>query len=271
MDETPIDLDVNDFVEKPDEVESQETTAPEPSPEENKAPEVVDDGFDTPVKEEVESDKETEDKPVEDKSDAEPVEETKEEDKPLGKADERKAKLNTEIRDLVATRNAIKQEVETLNSNAYQPQTVEELVDQGMDESQARVAALEQRIELSEYNNRVAEAQLSISHESEKVLSEFPMFNPESDQFKPEIAQQAAQLFDRNLQKDPNTGQIIGSNVSPYALYKTIADAYTAAAQESEIKGQQAAEKELAAVETPSSAPPKAEKKDNFLEAFNSV
>lgn len=235
----------------------QEPAPEESSTEETKEPEVAEAEAETEEEKPQGDDNEV--------TDEETPDDTKAEEQPRGKAEERKDQLNTEIRDLVAKRNAIKQEVERLNAETYNPQTAEELINQGMDENSARIAAMEQREELRQYNDRVAEAQLTIGNESERVLRDFPMFDPESSQYVPQVATQAARLLQQNLIIDQNTQQVIGSHVSPYELYKTIYDANQASAVDNQIKGQRAAEQMEAAAEPQSSSVPKEKKEDPFL------
>jgi outer membrane murein-binding lipoprotein Lpp len=202
-----------------------------------------------------------------DGADASDTEETTEEDSEQSPAEQRKAQLNTEIRDLVTQRRELMQEVEQLNAQVYAPQSVDDIMaETGQSQAEARITAMEQRQELSDYNNRIAEAQLVIGTESERVLNDFPMFNPDSPQYKADVATQAAELLKSNLLYDQNTGQIIGSNISPYQLYKTIASANQASAVENQIKGQRNAERMLSAADPQSSASEtKTVKQDPFL------
>lgn len=187
------------------------------------------------------------------------------------KAEARKQQLNTEIRDLVAKRNELKVEVEKANAEVYQPATSEELVEQGMTELEAKVEAMRQEQEMDKFNSRVAEAQLTISHEADKVLTDFPIFNPESNTYDEELATEAAQLLEANLIKDPNTNQVIGSNVSPYQLYKTFARAAGISATKGQIQGQKNTEKMLANADAPSGATKqKAPEKDPIMAIWDS-
>lgn len=261
-------------------VEPQEPTTSEPSTEENKAPETDNflEGLDPNAKK---SKSETEDKesPQEEKEpeDDKPVGET--EDKPKDEDDEPKAPKSVNRFQALANENkALREQIEKTNSQVYQPQSVEDLVAEGESEAMAEVKALRQEREIERFNQQVTEAQTAIGQESQQIITEFPMFNPDSPDFKPEIASQAAELFEANLIRDPNTaqvdqngypipgtGQIIGYHASPYQIYKPIADAYSASAQENQIKGQQANERMLAAVDAPTSAAPKESKEDPFL------
>jgi hypothetical protein len=203
-------------------------------------------------------------------------EETKGEDKPT-KADERKQKLNTEIRDLVSKRNALKEEVEKKNSEVYQPATEDELTDQVNPETgenytklEAKIEEMRQSQELEKFNSQVAEAQLTIGSESERVLNDFPIFNPDSDQFDKELAEEAAGLLEANLILDPNSNQVIGSNVSPYQLYKTLARASGISTAKGQMEGQKATEKMLANADTVGSTSPPKKAKDPVLEILSS-
>lgn len=262
MADTPTDVLDGPQITPEDFDADEPQAAPEPSPE-TKTEEVAKDaeepakGDDTPA--EPETPPEAEDKP----------EEPLPEDKPQGKAEERKTQLNTEIRDLVSQRNAIRTEVEKLNADTYQVATEDELVAQGMDPLTAKVEALDQRSQLSDYNNKVADAQLTLESESQRVLREFPMFDENSTEFNKDLTAQASSLLQESLEFDPNTGQVTGSKVSPYQLYKTLATAAQASKTDGQIEGQKAAEKQLANSDTlPGAAPPK-EKKDPVLEIWD--
>jgi hypothetical protein len=260
--QAPAEITPDDFM-----ADEQESTKTESSPVETKEPEAeaevtkdVEAQPDTP--EETEA-KETEGEPEQ----SEVPEET---DKPT-KADERKAQLNQEIRDLVSQRNAIKAEVTKATGEVYQPATENDLVDEGMSVTEAKVEAMRQQLEVRDYNERVAEAQLTLGSESLRVMNDFPIFNPDSDQFDQELAEEAASLLESNLIRDPNVpeidpetgkptgnGLIIGSNVSPYKFYKTLARASGISATKGQLKGQQAHQEMLANADSPGSvAPPK--------------
>lgn len=268
--------------------DSQDTPA-DPSPAkpeakaEDKKPEVAKDtkeekkGDDTPAPPEVPT-KGEEAKPDKEEAKAEPEDEAEStEDKPRGKAEERKAQLNTEIRDLVSQRNALKEQVTKANAEVYQPATENELTGETNPETgqpftstEAKVEAMRQAIEMRDYNEKVAEAQLTIESESQRVLTDFPIFNSENEGYDKELAEEAAELLQANLILDPNTGQVIGSNVSPYQLYKTLARASGISTVKGQIKGQQATEKMLANADGGSAAAPPAKAKDPVLEILSS-
>lgn len=201
------------------------------------------------------------------------------EGKPKG-AEDRKAQLekdiedskeklgidpSTEIRDLVAAKNALRESVSKANSDAYKPATEEELTAEGMSATDAKLEAMKQSMEMRDYTEKVAEAQLTIESESNRILRDFGWANPQSENFKEELANEASQLLQANLIIDPNTNQVIGSNISPYQLYKTLDRASGIERANGQIEGQQATEKQMANADPASSAaPPK--KSENPLD-----
>lgn len=250
---TPEDFDGEQ--EKPEAKADKETPKAESKPAKEAEKPKPEDGKDT-------KEPEVPDVPLkDDKESAEDKDAVKSDEKP-SKADERKAQLNTEIRDLVSQRNALKEEVAKANSEVYQPATEDELVEQGMTATDAKVEALRQEIEVRNYNEQVADAQLTISSEAERVLNDFPIFNPDSTEYDKELAQEAAGLLQANLILDPNTSQVIGSNVSPYQLYKTLARASGISVTKGQIKGQQDTEAMLANADNATSAAPPKQKVD---------
>lgn len=200
----------------------------------------------------------------------EEADETPAEDKPQGKAEERKAQLNSEIRDLVAQRNALKTEVEKANAEVYQPATEDELVDSGMTQLEAKVEAMRQQQEMEKFNTQVAEAQLTIASESDRVLRDFPIFNPDSEQYDKELAQEAAGHLESMLVIDPNTQQVIGSNGSIYQYYNTLARASGISVAKGQIQGQKDTQQMLANTDAGSSVAPPKEVKDPLMELWKS-
>jgi hypothetical protein len=213
---------------------------------------------------------EEENKPVEGE---EPTkEETPERpEQPTGKAEERKLQLNAEIRDLVSQRNALRTDIEKINAEFYQPATEEQLVESGLSPTDARIEALNQRLEVKDYNEKVADAQLTIEAESQAVLRDFPMFDQNNKDYNKDLANEAAELFNDSLIRDENTGQVIGSNLSVYKLYKALAASHGASVQAGQLKGQKATEKMLARADTTPDAPTKTAKKDPILAILEDV
>ena len=278
MDENPTDVESEvtpeDFFEG-----EQDTSEAESSPAETKQPDTAKaeateeetkdgDGDDTPTETEESDAEETEtDKPEETET-----------DKPKG-LQSRANKVNSEIRDLVAQRNALKAEVEKLNAEVYQPATEKDLIGEINPETgekytatDAKVEALRQEMAMRDYNESVAETQLTLASESNQVLQDFGIFNPESELYNEELAGIAAETLDANLIRDENTGQVVGVNpgFETYKFYETLAKAAGVSSAQGQLKGQQAAEKMLANADSPGSAAPPKKAKDPVLAIWES-
>lgn len=198
----------------------------------------------------------------------EPSEKQEAQEQPQGKAEERKQQLNTEIRDLISKRNDLRQQVEQMNSQVYQPASEQELQEQGFSPEMAAIEAMKQERELERYNNQVAEAQLTLSSEASRALQDFPQFDAESPEYNPQLAAQVDELLGANIVTDPNTGQVIGSRVSPYKLYQSFANAMKVSAAQGQVDGQRSTERMLASADATGSAH-KSEKTDAQLEGFD--
>ena len=181
---------------------------------------------------------------------------TEAEEEPQSKGEQRKDQLNTEIRDLVAQRNQLRQQVEQLNQQAYQVPSEQDLQDQINPDTgeyytalEAKLTRMEQQQQLRDYSEQVAESQLTISSEAQRALKDFPMFDEQSPEYDPEVAQQVDRILQQNLVVDQNTGQIIGSRISPYELYKSYDVATKASQRKAQIQGQKSVEKMMSAAD----------------------
>lgn len=224
-----------------------------------------------------ESNKEGEDSDEEAPEEEKPEEETPEDDKseeapeePKKGAEARKEQLQTEIRELVAKRNVLRDEVANVNSQVYAPQTAEELVAEGMEPAMARVEALEQKAAMSEFNAHVADLNANLNVEALQVMSDFPVFNPDAPEYDKSLAERARRVYEKAaaIETDDKTGLIVNAQVLPYEIYKEFAEAAQAGKQAGAVKGQIAAEKNLAAVDPISSAAPAQPKEDLFLKGL---
>ncbi len=232
---------------------------------------------DVPTKE---ADKE--DVPEKDKGEVDkPADEDKPKDEtPNPKSENRFQTLANENREL-------RRQNEQLIAQTYQPATEAELTSEINPETgenynrlEAKFEAYRQQQELEKYGSQVSEAQSILGNEAYSVMSEFPAFNPENEQFDEELATEASQLLEANLIRDPNVaevddkgqptgkGIIIGSNVSPYQLYKTLARASGISGTKGQLKGQQDTEKMLANADTAGSSAPPKKAEDPLMKLF---
>lgn len=200
------------------------------------------------------------------------------EQKPLApKSENRFQKLANENRELkerlerlqtqesqVATEQELLNEVNPETGDYYTPMEAERIARQQALEAQAQSTAQE-RYQLEVMNN-----QMTIRSEAEKALTDFPMFDQQSPNYKPELAAQADQLLGQSLIFNEQ-GVLVGSNLSPYQIYKTVADAAQANSAQARAEAQKATEKMLANADSPGGASNASKPKvDPDLEAFDS-
>lgn len=268
-DDDGFTLDVNDFKSDEDqstEVDTQDTTPEESSTTETKETVEAEDTLETDEEDTEESGDTTE----------EDSDETKEEEKPKAKnsAENRKQQLNQEIRELVATRDRTRREVESLNSQYYKPASTEDLVGQGMDEAEARYESMKQELALRDYTAQVTETTNTVNTEVLQVFSDFPQFDPESSEYDKELAAETAETYKRiaGIREDPNTGHIVDVKVLPYDFYKFVANTQKKSLTRGEVSARKNVEKQFATAENPvQTAKTHAPKKDQFEEGFDSI
>ena len=245
MDENSSTTDANteidfDFSADGETTVEQPTTTEESSPKETKEVETAD--KDTEAKTE-----ETESDDSGDTTEKESTEGDETEEKP-------KAKNNAEnrIRTLVSEKRELQKRIEQLNAQVYKPLTVEQLQEQGMEETDAKIEAMRQENAVKEYNSHVVELTNDLNMESMQVLYDFPVFNPESKEYDADFAKMAADQYMEvsGIQTDPKTGSIVQANVLPYKFYETLSKIHERGAQRGQISGKRAAEKQLAAADT---------------------
>lgn len=212
-------------------------------------------------------DENEEEKPEEGASEEETPEQQEEKQR---NADTRKQQLQTEIRELVSQKNALRADVETLNKQAYRTQTAEELVNEGLSEQEAENEALRQQLEFQKYNAQVSDLSSTLGIESMQLMADFPQFDPRSPLFDEALHKTVTELYENvaDVHRDPKTNLVTNVRVFPYNFYKAFAETQSSSGQrsraEGQVEGQKAAEKNLAAAETPSSTAPKAPRVDPF-------
>ncbi len=263
-----------------------DTTPTESSPVETTSSEVVADEFDGLGDIDLTNTEavkvETESKPAP-KEDAEPAVETDTDTQPQDveklspKSENRFQTLANRNRELeaqlaqltqresqVATEQDLINQINPETGEYYTALDAERIARYQANESQQQTIA-QQRQEL-----QVQQSVNNLTSEATKIVTDFPMFDETSKEYNPDVAAQAEALLGENLIRsttipeiDPKTGQptglgqIIGSNISPYKLYKTIADSARAYGVKAQVSAQRATEKMLANADVTGGAPQK--------------
>lgn len=252
-----------------------DTTPTESAPVENTSSEVIEDEFDglgdvdlanpsyEEETEEAETKAESSAEEAEESTDDESESQSQGEEKLSPKSENRFQKLANTNRELleeierlksqeaqVANEQELLNEVNPETGDYYTPQEVQRIAFQKSREAQQQSIA-QQRQALE-----VQQARQELGGEATKALSDFPMFDADSKDYNPTLAAQADQILGANLVTDAQ-GQIVGSRISPYQLYKTIADANREGQTRGQASAQRATEKMLANADRSSDAPTK--------------
>lgn len=186
-----------------------------------------------------------------------------------------------------ANEQGLLNEINPDTGDYYTPQEIERLSWQQSREAEAQRTSQELR------NLQIQQNQGQIAHEASTVVQEFSILNPESNDFNPTIAQTFDDLLADNLQfiaSDGNTysgsflkangidpatqATLVGANISPYKLAKSIADAYNGAKSQGAVIGQAEAQKATAKmmnnvdVGSRSSAATSKDETEDFIKGF---
>lgn len=175
-----------------------------------------------------------------------------------------KRELARQVQVLKARQAQFANEQELLNEinpetgDYYTPQEIERLSWQTNREAQA------QRDSQELYNLQVKQNQGQITEEASNVVEQFPILNPESKDYNQSVADSFDELLADNLLFmahdgntytgsvlkangiDPMTQTLVGAQISPYKLAKSIASAYNGAKSQGEVLGQAKAQKATA-------------------------
>lgn len=176
------------------------------------------------------------------------------------RADSRKEQLNYEIRDKVKERNALRDEIAALQAKKANLQSISELptIEDLMNQrnpatgdyytrTDAENAILKQRLDAIEgqraidnYAERVADSVTQMSGEADRVIREFPIFDPQSDQYNAELTKHADDIMKGLLVYDTD-GRPVGSRLPLYQVYSTIATAAASGEVHGKTAGRKAA------------------------------
>lgn len=237
---------------------AQDATATAPATEETQSLEVVSEGRDLDPNDfrETETESETE-APTEATEETETTE-PQDSEKPLAPksvnrfqelANKNKA-LEQEIARLKMQESQLASEQELLNEinpDTGEPYTIQEI--ERISFQQAREAQ-QQSLAQQRYSLEVQQNQQIMQNEAAKALQEFSMFDPKPDangnptnpEYDAEALMQADQLLGQSLIFDEN-GTLVGSRLSPYQIYKSIADSANRAATRAKTIGQAEAQR----------------------------
>lgn len=263
--DTTVTTDVTEEVEVPAEETSSE--APKQSEEDSKVEDqtIGDESIEAKPEEEEKSEEKSEDK------EDEPTEEVETPDESNDAVElDPKEKARLAYKERQESRKQIEQTIE----EQYRTQTTEELVDTGLSEAEAKIEALRQQVELSNYRSGIIELNSNINQESLDVLNDFPVFNDKSPEYDKQFSEKVARLYQQaaDLKFDESGKYVESAKITPYDFYKEMAELRGVSVTRGKIEGQKSANKMLSSVEPQSRASNQEstpEEEDLFLKGFN--
>lgn len=201
--------------------------------------------------------------------------------------EQKPADLNEQARRGYEQRQQSKAALTQALKREYQAPTPTQLQEQeGLDETQSQIAALERRVELNETINQVADLNASIEMDAQAVESNFDgVFNADSPNYDKEWAEKVAADYIRDgdvkfAQHVDNAGKpvvnpdgtpslyVVSARVSLYDYHKSRYEDRARGAKQGQVSGQRAAERMLASTDRPLSQSPQPAKKDHLRELW---
>ena len=227
--------------------------------------------------EETESKEEPEQKTDEsiDKLEEDEEEKTDEEAEEQETADESETPDPNELaRQEYRERQQQRKQLEAIIGNQFRTQTPEELVEeQGLSEAEAKIAALEQKVELQNWRSSIIDLNANINTESLEVMKDYPVFDEKSPEYDKEFSTKVANMYQlaADIQFDETGEYVTNAKISPYDFYKEMADLRGSSVRKGKIEGAKSSEQMLSSSEPASRAVSKesAEEEDLFLKGFN--
>lgn len=149
-------------------------------------------------------------------------------------------------------RQRTKNRVENQIDQAYGPKTEDELIEEGVPASDAKVEALRQEMLFSQQRAHIAELNASMQVEAVNVFNDFPVFNPKSPDYDPEFANMVESQYKTSarVQTDDN-GIVLNAEVPLYDFYQQMATIYSRGSTKGAQKGQTAMQQMIARTENP--------------------
>lgn len=163
-----------------------------------------------------------------------------------------KARNEAYARQRIQERQRVKQQVERQVDQTYGPKTEEDLINEGYSEQQAQILALREEMNYKEQRTQIAELNAGLQVETVNVVNDFPVFNPNSEDYDKEFAEMVANQYKvaARLQTDENN-IVINAEVPLYDFYQQMANIRSQAASKFQQQGQQQYQEMLARTENP--------------------
>jgi hypothetical protein len=151
--------------------------------------------------------------------------------------EEQRVRAAQEYQNRQRTRQQIQQQID----QTYGFKTEEELIQEGLNQNDARFEALRQELAYKEQRAQITEMNANLQIEAVNVFNDYPVYNPKSKDYDPEFTQRVENAYKRaaRLQTDEQ-GIVLNAEEPLYDFYKEMADAYTSGATKGSEQQQRA-------------------------------
>lgn len=191
------------------------------------------------------------------------------------KSDDYKEQAREAVASRLARRSQLMQQVKQRSEQQFSNPDVNQLLETVNPDTgdyftpvEAKLALMERSQQIKQYNEQVADAQVQIEADADRVLKEMSMFDERSEDYNKELAEYADNAVKQGLQYD-QAGNLVGSAVPIYQFYKSIASAYEAGSTKGAVNGRKAVQQMRNRVDPGSRAAQTENKEDEFLKAFD--
>lgn len=146
-----------------------------------------------------------------------------------------------------------RQEVEQSIDQNYGPKDANDLVEEGMDPTEAKVEALRQEIAFRDERMRVVDLNMAISSDATEVERDFDIFNPKSPNYNESLAVRAMDNYrkDANLEMTEDGKTVLRADRPLYDYMKSRYEDYLDGLNRGTTQAQQHTQEMLARTEQP--------------------
>jgi hypothetical protein len=149
------------------------------------------------------------------------------------------------------TRQAVTQQIQ----QQYRPKTEDDLLEEGLDPVDAKIQAIREEFDYREQVNQIAELTTTVRSDVVNVLSDYPIYNPNSPDYDPEFTKMVDDAYDQAAKlQTTEDGAILHAEVLPYEHYQRMAQIYQRGTSRGVKQGQDEATRTMSRTETAGSS-----------------
>lgn len=183
------------------------------------------------------------------------VEEQETDSQTAAETEELKPKSQNRFQQLANDNRHLREQIKELED--LQIPTQDDYIEQGMDETQAKLSVLEAKQQQRDAIDSVVYLNQSVDNDLANVMREFPVLDPSSKQFNEKLATSVMSQYDRDSGAEyDKTGIMIRTAQLPYQYIKDKMDLVSMASAQAKVEAQKNVESMVSQADTPSSTAP---------------